>query len=304
MEFRIAETFIHSLDRLTNDERKVVKTTVFDLQLNPANPGIGFHRVDSAKDINFWSVTVSTDIRLIVHRKGSSLLVCYVGHHDDAYQWARRRRLDTHPTTGAIQLVEVRETVQEVSVAGTAPVNLPAGNGSPLSDRVTEEELLGYGVPPDWLRDVMAATEDTILEVAEHLPEEAAEAVLDLAVGVTPRPVQPPAAGVGPFDHPDAKRRFRPVDTVDDLERALELPWENAGGHTVTLHEATADILRTRPGSWVEFRELADLLAEAGTYLRADGEPPPPSQLRLRAKNYPHMFEIRTGRPAAVRLLP
>ena len=39
MEFRIADTFTESLARLTGDEQKAVKTTAFDLQLNPANPG-------------------------------------------------------------------------------------------------------------------------------------------------------------------------------------------------------------------------------------------------------------------------
>ena len=38
MEFRIADTFTDSLVRLTGEEQKTVKTTAFDLQLNPANP--------------------------------------------------------------------------------------------------------------------------------------------------------------------------------------------------------------------------------------------------------------------------
>ena len=39
MEFRIADTFTDSLARLTGDEQKAVKTTAFDLQVNPARPG-------------------------------------------------------------------------------------------------------------------------------------------------------------------------------------------------------------------------------------------------------------------------
>ena len=39
-EFRIADTFNDSLARLTGGEQKVVETTTFDLQLNPANPGM------------------------------------------------------------------------------------------------------------------------------------------------------------------------------------------------------------------------------------------------------------------------
>ena len=93
MEFRIADTFTDGLSRLTGDEQKLVKTTAFDLQLNPANPGHSFHKLDNAKDKNFWSVRVGSDIRLIVHRSDSSLLLCYVDHHDKAYDWKRIRKL-------------------------------------------------------------------------------------------------------------------------------------------------------------------------------------------------------------------
>ena len=116
MEFRIADTFTDSLARLTSEEQKAAKTATFDLQVNPANPGLQLHKLDKAKDHNFWSIRVSRDLRMIVHRTGTSLLLCYVAHHDDAYQWAERRRLETHPKTGAAQLVEVRERVQEITV--------------------------------------------------------------------------------------------------------------------------------------------------------------------------------------------
>ena len=64
MEFRIADTFTDSLTRLTGDEQKAVKTSAFDLQVNPANPGMSLHKLDRAKDKSFWSVRVSADIRL------------------------------------------------------------------------------------------------------------------------------------------------------------------------------------------------------------------------------------------------
>src|SRR5271166_4742557 len=114
MEFLISDTFTDSLSRLTGDEQKVVKTTAFDLQLNPAARGMQLHKLDKARDKNFWSVRVGSDIRLIVHKTQASLLLCYVGHHDKAYDWAERRKLETHPKTGAAQLVEIRETVQEI----------------------------------------------------------------------------------------------------------------------------------------------------------------------------------------------
>src|SRR6266404_6959357 len=183
MEFRIADTFTDSLARLTGDEQKAVKTTAFDLQLNPANPGMQFHKLGKVRDPNFWSVRVSRDIRLIVHKTDSSLLLCYVDHHDEAYRWAERRKLETHPKTGAAQLVEIRETVNEVIVPTYVEVNEQVSPKPRLFEHVADEALLGYGVPPEWLVDVREANEDSLLPLAEHLPSEAAEALLELATG-------------------------------------------------------------------------------------------------------------------------
>ena len=168
MEFRIADTFTESLARLTGDEQKAVKTTAFDLQLNSANPGMRFHKLDKAKDKNFWSVRVGGDIRLIVHKNDSSLLLCYVDHHDRAYAWAERRKLETHPTTGAAQLVEVRETVKEivvpVYVQSELPLpNKPGGQKKLIFAGISDDQLLGYGVPAEWLNDVKKVDEDTLL---------------------------------------------------------------------------------------------------------------------------------------------
>jgi mRNA-degrading endonuclease RelE of RelBE toxin-antitoxin system/Rad3-related DNA helicase len=238
MDFRIADTFTDSLARLTGDEQKAVKTTAFDLQLNPANPSVSFHKLDKAKDKNFWSVRVSSDIRLIVHRSDESLLLCYVGHHDKAYYWAERRRLETHPKTGAAQLVEIRKTVKEVVIPvyvqkePAAPIK-PAAEKKSIFAGLSDDEILGYGIPAEWLKDVKEATEDTLLALTDHLPAEAAEALLELATGGKPRVAQLAATEANPFNHPDAQRRFRVMTNVEELQRALDFPWEK---WTVFLH--------------------------------------------------------------------
>lgn len=250
MRFAISDTFTSSLAALTSEEQKAVKTTAFDLQLNPANPGMQFHRLDRAKDKDFWSVRVSRDIRLIVHRTTGSLLLCYVDHHDAAYRWAERRKLEKHPKTGAAQLVEVRETVREIEIPRY--VEAPALPTSPpprldLFRDVPDDELLGYGVPEEWLQDVRRATEDTLLDLADHLPGEAAEALLELATGNTPSSPVQAAVEADPFVHPDAQRRFRVMANAEELERALEYPWER---WTVFLHPTQRDLVeRTYSGA-------------------------------------------------------
>ena len=151
---------------------------------------MSFHKLAKAKDKRFWSVRVSQDIRLIVHRTDDSLLLCYVDHHDKAYAWAEQRRLETHPATGAAQLVEIRERVQEIVVPAYVPLPQTAVAHKPLFTHMRDEQLLAYGVPTEWLADVRQATEDTILGLTDHLPAEAAEALLELATGGTPQQAQ------------------------------------------------------------------------------------------------------------------
>jgi mRNA-degrading endonuclease RelE of RelBE toxin-antitoxin system len=240
MQFRIADTFTDSLARLGGDEQKAVKTTAFDLQLNPANPGMHFHKLDKAKDKHFWSVRVNDDIRLIVHRSAESLLLCYVDHHDKAYAWAERRKLETHPKTGAAQLVEIRETVREIVVPTYVQKEEVPQAAEPCFNDVSDDDLFAVGVPEEWLADVRAATEDTLLGLADHLPAEAAEALLELATGGTPVVPKVALAAADPFEHPDAQRRFRVVRDVEELERALAFPWDK---WTVFLHPAQREVV-------------------------------------------------------------
>ncbi len=232
MQFRISDTFTSSLARLTNDEQKQVKMTVFDLQMDPTSPGLQFHRIDKSRDINFWSIRASRDLRVIVHKTQASFLVCFVGHHDKAYDWAERRKIEEHPKTGAAQIVEVRELVKEIIVPKVVEEKKTAPTPEPLFKSRTDAELLGYGVPQEWLTDVKNATEDTLFDLTEHLPQEASAARLELATGGTPAKPQEVIIGA-PFEHPDAKRRFSLISTPEDLQKALDAPWDK---WTIFLH--------------------------------------------------------------------
>lgn len=165
---------------------------------------------------------------------------------------------------------------------------------------MADAELLSFGVPAEWLQDVRQATEDTLLTLADHLPGEAAEALLELATGGKPSvsfkmagQVAEPVATYGkltPFDHPDAQRRFRVITNAEELQRALEFPWEKwtvflhpeqrqwvergyngparvsgsagTGKTIVALHRA-AFLARTNPDARVLLATFSDTLAHA-----------------------------------------
>lgn len=161
-------------------------------------------------------------------------------------------------------MVEIRETVKKIAV----PVYLqtevsakpqPAAENPFIFGGISNDELLGYGVPAEWLNDIKRSTEDTLLALTDHLPAEAAEALLELATGgkpSIPRPAartdlivagkraaqsRPQPAMANPFDHPDAQRRFRVMANVEEeLQRALDFPWEK---RTVFLHPAQRQLV-------------------------------------------------------------
>ena len=183
MTVLIASSFTKSLGKLTAQEQAQAKITAFDIQQNPDSPGLSLHRLDRARDQNFWSARVNSDLRIILHKKDGTTLLAYVDHHDDAYDWAERRKLESHPRTGAAQIVEIRETVQDVVIQRYIE---EAVRKPPLFAAQDDDVLLSWGVPPEWLDTVRQATEDTFEDIATHLPDEAAEALLQAAVGEAP----------------------------------------------------------------------------------------------------------------------
>ena len=232
----LADTFLTALTKLDNQSQKAAKLTAFELQTDPTGKGKSFHRITASKEKDFWSVRANRDIRIIVHKTADRLTLCYVDHHDDAYDWASRRVFERHPRTGALQIVElveqVREVMAKIDVAPAADLFVePAPAQEPATPiifplaMVGADSLQDYGVPQDWAELLVVSSMADALQAADHLPGEAAEAVrVFLAGGVPEAPA--PAEAV-------EAQRFRMVEHRDELEAALEFPWDR---WTVFLH--------------------------------------------------------------------
>lgn len=256
MIFQIANTFTSALAKLDNASQKAAKMCAIDLQMDPSGHGKQFHRIDKSKDKNFWSVRASRDIRLIVHKLKERFTLCYVDHHDAAYDWAERRVFEVHPKTRVLQIVEVIERVKEIDVHPIVetPVPEPIIIPKPLA-AVSSDDLLNYGVPPQWIDALQAAGEERLLDLAVHLPSEASEAVLALAIGETPSvAVHPIETETAP--HPDEQRRFRIIEDREELEQALDYPWEK---WSVFLHPTQREFVER------DFNGPARVAGSAGT---------------------------------------
>jgi hypothetical protein len=178
---------------------------------------------------------VGRDLPLILHKTAARILVAYVDHHDAAYAWAERRRIEAHPRTGAIQIVEVRErvaaaqpdlarlwtdapapTVSEASPAAPAPLlfeNLDRKRCWRWASRSTGSNR--SSTPPNSASSTLATT----------CPPRRRK-----RFWTTPRPVSCTGPSQRPppptrSKHPDARRRIFTVESTDELRAALDAPW-------------------------------------------------------------------------------
>ncbi|MFW5739160.1 MAG: UvrD-helicase domain-containing protein, partial [Myxococcota bacterium] len=217
MKFAIADTLRRSIDKLDARDQALVKQSVYDFQVDPHHGGTRLHKLEGC---DFKSFYVSRSLRIVVHQSKDQFLLCFAAHHKPAYEWASQRRLVVHPSTGAAQIVVIEEIVREVvkEVVRKREVE------PPLFAQYEDDYLLALGVPPEWLGAVRTVGESGLEMVLDNLPQEANERLYRLALGEpVPRPV---AVSGDPMTHPDARRRFRVLDSQADLERALEYPWD------------------------------------------------------------------------------
>lgn len=265
----LASTFSDALAKLNHNEQKQVKITAYDLQIDPTGNGLQLHRVN--KSPGFWTARVSRDVRIVLHKEGETTVLAWVGHHDEAYRWAERRKLVQHERTGAMQFVPVidRDT-RTLAAFEASPRSVPAavtlreagenfagvqdnGDGrivavqaksphtKPFAD-LTDDQMLDVGVPRDWLEAVRVTEEAAVDELFDLLPSESAEALLDFVTGgrLEDHVASKAEAGADPFQHPDALRRFRILENAEELQAALDQPFEK---WAVFLHPVQREIV-------------------------------------------------------------
>ena len=242
MEFRIADTFTDSLARLTGDEQKAVKTTAFDLQINPGQSGDELPQARQGQGQELLVGARQPGHPADRAPDGAEPAALLRGPPRRGLRLGRAAQARDPPETGAAQLVEIRETgAGDRGPGATSASRRRRLRSTPLFAHLPEDELLAYGVPPEWLADVRrghrghgARRWPTTFRPRPPRP------CWSWRPGARPGSRAPPLPAASPFEHPDAQRRFRVVADVEELERALEYPWEK---WIVFLHPAQRELV-------------------------------------------------------------
>lgn len=137
----ISADFLTAFAALPRQIQGKVTEFINKFRNNPQSPGINYEKINGGMDKKIWSVRIDDTYRGITVRQPETgvYLLLWVDHHDEAYAWARNKKCEINPKTGAIQVFDIV----------TTPVVEPAAQDFVLFAELTDEGLIELGVPEE-----------------------------------------------------------------------------------------------------------------------------------------------------------
>lgn len=241
----ISTDFLTSLARLPKSVQCKVSEFVNKFRNNPKSNGMNYEKINSRNDEKMYSVRIDDTYRGIVVREEDTgvYLLLWVAHHDDAYQWAARKRCEVNTQTRAIQVYDVQTIVERV-----AEPEKPS-----LFAAAKDDDLLKLGVPKAQIDYVRSFVDKAAFFGAEStMPHDAYELLSWLVEGIPVDEVLELAASeqsdahggddlASALEAPTTLKSFVVVNGEDELRRILAEPLEK---WRVFLHETQRKIVR------------------------------------------------------------
>ncbi len=257
----ISQDFFNSFAALPKNKQNKVMEFLSKFRSNPEANGFNYEKIQNASDPNMRSVRIDDTYRaILIKEEGTNVyLLLWVDHHDEAYEWAVRKRCILNHTTGSIQVYESQEVEQQPEAVSTS-------TDKPLFSSVSDELLQKLGVPDEQVAFVRTLTESTFDAAKGKLPRDAFEALDYVRVGLDPKEVIAELYGdttaqnsndmASALQNPITKMQFYVAEGEEDLKAMMNAPLEM---WRVYLHPSQRRIVRK------EYKGPARILGGAGT---------------------------------------
>ena len=257
----ISQDFFNSFAALPKNKQNKVMEFLSKFRSNPEANGFNYEKIQNASDPNMRSVRIDDTYRaILIKEEGTNVyLLLWVDHHDEAYEWAVRKRCILNHTTGSIQVYESQEVEQQPEAVSTS-------TEKPLFSSVSDELLQKLGVPDEQVAFVRTLTESTFDAAKGKLPRNAFEALDYVRVGLDPKEVIAELYGdttaqnsndmASALQNPITKMQFYVAEGEEDLKAMMNAPLEM---WRVYLHPSQRRIVRK------EYKGPARILGGAGT---------------------------------------
>jgi len=172
----ISSDFLSAFSELPRKIQGKVTDFINKFKNNPRAPGINYEKINGAVDNKICSVRIDDAYRGIVARQNDSgvYIMLWVDHHDEAYDWAMRKRCEVNRETGNLQVYDVQP---EIAVdAGSSRIK--------LFSMVSDDSLKRIGVPLEQIPFIRSLdNEDALHRAKPAIPSDAYEGLEWLANG-------------------------------------------------------------------------------------------------------------------------
>ena len=229
----ISTDFFTQFAKLQKTSQGRVMEFVSKFRSNPLSQGLNLEKLHSKYDQKLYSARVDDAYRVILAREEETgvFLLLWVDHHDEAYDWASKKRIAVNPETGSLQVYDVVEAPQEEEKPVAPEV------ASAMFAFLSDADLRKLGVPGELFFLVRAIYTEKDLTDAQHsLPQDAFQA-LDFArdgcdLDEIVETIYGEEAGQGgtniaaALDKAVTKMQFTVVEGEEELKAAMNAPLE------------------------------------------------------------------------------
>lgn len=226
----ISSDFLTAFAALPRKIQGKVTEFINKFRNNPKSPGINYEKLKDAADAKICSVRIDDTYRGIVVREDETgvYLLLWVDHHDEAYNWAKRKKCEVNPKSGAIQVFDIQEPDSIISEPSLKT----------LFSEIKDEDLLTLGVPQIQLPLVRSIlSKEDFFQKENSIPKDAYERLSWVAEGFPVNEVmellssEHESEKVGKnlaeaLENLDSMKSFVVVDGEDELRRIMSEPLE------------------------------------------------------------------------------
>ena len=181
----VSSDFLNAYAQVPRKVQKKVREFTRKFMEDPTQASINYESIHGMKDPKVRTVRIGIDYRAIVIHppKGDVYMLAWVDHHDEAMEWAMRKRFEVNPVLGNFQVYEAQDAGELEIDDGHQSDDATIPEGFLLAGR-TRGELRACGVPDLMLPSVCAVRDEEELEtLLPYLPAGLNDVLTMLAAG-------------------------------------------------------------------------------------------------------------------------
>lgn len=212
----ISSDFLTAFSKLPRQIQGKVTEFINKFRINPKSSGINLEKLPSI-DKNIRSVRIDNTYRgIVVYQEESSVyLLLWVDHHDEAYEWAKRKTCRVNSKTGTLQVFDVQnvEVTEDTKTSTT----------STIFGDLTNEVMIELGAPQDlipFLKSIL--DKESFNANKDKLPSDVYENFSWIAEGFDPKEIIDMIKADTSDTEQEEPEKAEPLPVTEDFAVALK----------------------------------------------------------------------------------